>query len=93
MKFIALLITLGALLAGCAAMEEAYYVDREYGAASNDAFDRQIIYKDYVHAAKPVEGLPALHAESIMEAYHGTFSQSFTKESFDISEIGVIGGN
>ena len=93
MKYIALLVTLGFLLVGCAAMEEAYYVDREFGAAHNDAFDRQIINKDYAHAGKSVEGLPALHAESIMETYHGTFSEGFSRESFDVSDVGSESGN
>lgn len=93
MKYIALLAATGFLLVGCAAMEEAYYVDREFGTATNDAFDRQIIHKDYAHAGKSVEGLPALHAESIMDTYHGTFSTGFTSESIDITEVGSASGD
>ena len=74
------------ILVGC--VDNAYYADREYGAASTDAFDRQIIYKDYRHAGNSVSGLPALHAEPIMETYHSTFSEGFTKESIDINTVG-----
>jgi len=69
-------------------MEEAYYTDREFGAATNDAFDRQIVHKDYAYADKTVEGLPALHAESVMETYHQTFSEGFTSQDIDTVEVG-----
>jgi hypothetical protein len=35
------------LLAGCASMEEAYYVDREFGLAQQAAWDNQVAYPDY----------------------------------------------
>lgn len=93
MKYIVLLIAAASLLVGCATMEEAYYTDREFGAATTDAFDRQVIHKDYAHAGKAVEGLPALHAEPVMEKYHSTFSQGFTRESIDISDVGSESSN
>ena len=55
MKYFILIIVSGLLLGGCA--KEASYVDYEHGMAQNDAFDRQIVHKDYVHANKPTEGL------------------------------------
>jgi len=93
MKYLVLAMSLGLLLVGCTAMEEAYYADREFGVATNDAFDRQIINKDYAHAAKPVEGMPALYAEPVMDRYHSTFSEGFTKESVNINAVGSESGN
>jgi len=76
------------LLAGCALPEQAYYTDREYGVASQDAFDQQIVHIDYIHADKPVEGMSGIHVEPIMTSYHSTFSNSFSSESIDISQTG-----
>lgn len=60
-------------LAGCA--HEAPYADYEYGMATMDAFDRQVVFKDYVHANKPVEGMDGLYAEPTMGMYHGWFGK------------------
>lgn len=87
MKYFFLIIVAALFVSGCA--KEAYYVDHEYGMASTDAFDRQIVHKDYKYATKPVEGMAGIHAESIMDTYHGTFSDSFTKESIDITQTGA----
>ena len=94
MKYIYLPITmvlgfmlLGFLVSGCA--ETAYYADREHGIASNDAFDQQIVHKDYKYAGKPVEGMDAIYAEQIMGKYLETFKEGFTKEDFEISETGL----
>ena len=91
MKYVILTLTCVALLAGCASFEEAYYVDREFGMANNDAFDRQIVHKDYKYAGEPVNDLSGIHAEPIMETYQGTFSEGFTSEDIDISETGTEG--
>lgn len=86
MKYFILIIVSGMLLSGCA--HEAYYVDHEHGMAQNDTFNRQIVHKDYIYANKPVEGMAGIHAESIMETYHGTFTDSFSKESIDTAQTG-----
>ena len=88
---ICLFLIFGLFLSGCA--REAYYADHEYGIASRDAFDQQIVNKDYKHANKPVEGMDGIYAEHVMGTYLDTFTQGFTKEAIDISEIGVISGN
>lgn len=93
MKHLVFAAILGLLISGCAAMEETYFIDREFGVATNDAFDQQIINKDYAHANQPVEGMPALHAEPVMGTYHSTFSTGFTKESIDINAVGSESGN
>jgi PBP1b-binding outer membrane lipoprotein LpoB len=81
MKYIILLFVSAIFLAGCA--HEAYYADNEYGIASTDAYDRQIVHKDYVYADKNVDGLEGLHAEPTMQMYHDSFGEGFTQETVD----------
>lgn len=86
MKYLTFVFIAAAVLTGCA--QEAYYADREYGVASMDAFDRQIVHKDYVYASKTDDKMDGLHAEPIMEMYHGSFGEGFTQESISIMEPG-----
>lgn len=93
MKFTILPIVLafGLILGGCA--QTAYYADREHGIASSDAFDQQIVHKDYKYADKPVEGLDAIYAEHIMGKYLDTYQEGFTKEIIDITTQSQGSGN
>jgi hypothetical protein len=86
MRYLALLFLTAAVLAGCA--QEAYYADREYGIATKDAFDQQVVNKDYVHAGKTSDSMDGLHAEPIMEMYHDSFGEGFTQESVSTSSPG-----
>ena len=86
MKYLTLLFVAAVALTGCA--REAYYADHEYGMASMDAFDRQIVHKDYIYADKTVDGLEGLHAEPTMEMYHSSFGEGFTQESINTSSPG-----
>ena len=70
-----IVLALGLILGGCA--ESAYYADREHGIASSDAFDQQIVHKDYRYASKPVEGMDAIYAEHIMSKFLQTFQTMF----------------
>ena len=88
MKYTQLIVIAGLLLAGCA--QDARYTDQEFGLANQDAFDRQIVYKDYRYADRKVEGLDGIHAESIMETYHETFTEGFTSETVDITTTGSL---
>ena len=83
MKFLPIWIVTSLLLTACAM--EAPYVDHEYGMATRDAFERQILNKDYHHADKEVKGLPGIHAENVMRTYHETFTEGFTRQDIDIS--------
>jgi hypothetical protein len=74
-------------LAGCAAFEEAYYVDREYGQASRAAMEEQIIYKDYRHADKEPIGAEGIVAEEIMETYIDSFGEEST--DVDVFQLGI----
>ena len=87
MRYLALLFLTAAVLAGCA--QEAYYTDREYGIASRDAFDQQVVNKDYVHASKTSDSMDGLHAEPTMEMYHDSFGEGFTQESVSTSSPGA----
>lgn len=86
MRYLTLFIIAAAVLAGCA--QEAYYADREFGMATIDAFDQQIVNKDYVHASKTSESMDGIHAEPIMEMYHGSFGDGFTQESINVLSPG-----
>lgn len=79
------LLTFGLFIGGCA--QEAFYVDREHGVASSNAFDQQIVNKDYKYANKDVEGLDAIYAEDIMGKYSATYKSGFTKEDIDIQQF------
>ena len=87
MKYLTLLFFATVVLTGCA--HEAYYADNEYGIASMDAYDRQIVHKDYVHADKTADSMDGLHAESTMEMYHSSFGEGFTQETIDTSSPGT----
>lgn len=86
MRYLMILLFLVFFLVGCA--HEAPYADHEYGMATMDAFDRQVVYKDYAHANKPVEGMDGLHAEPTMQMYHNSFGQGFTQESINVTSPG-----
>jgi len=78
MKYLTLMCIAAVVLTGCA--REAVYADHEYGAASMDAYNRQIVHKDFLYAHKDVEGMEGLHAEPIMDTYQKSFSEGFTIE-------------
>ena len=67
MRCLILIFVATIFMTGCA--QEAYYADQEYGIASMDAYDQQIVHKDYVHADKDVNGMEGLHAEPTMEMF------------------------
>lgn len=80
MRYLVLVLVFAAtmFMMGCA--QEAYYADHEYGAASKDAYDRQIVHKDYIHADKEVKDMEGLHAEPTMQMYHDSFGEGFSQE-------------
>lgn len=56
------------VLTACAALEEAYYIDREYGTAAQNTWDGQIAHPDLRHAGNLPRGMDALTAEDTMQA-------------------------
>ena len=87
MKYLTLLFVAAVALTGCA--HEAYYADNEYGMASMDAYDRQIVHKDYAYADKTDDDMDGLHAEPTMELYQSSFGEGFTQESVSTSSPGA----
>ena len=83
MRYLILIFTVTIFMTGCA--QEAYYADQEHGIASMDAYNQQIVHKDYVHADKDVNGMEGLHAEPTMQMYHDSFGQGFT--DLDVGEV------
>ena len=87
MKYLSLLFVAAVVLTGCA--QEAYYADNEFGIASMDAYDQQIVHKDYIYAGKDVDGLEGLHAEKTMDLYHNSFGEGFTQETVETTDPGL----
>lgn len=85
MRYLTVVFVAAIFLSGCA--QEAYYADQEYGLATMDAFDQQIVHKDYKHADKSVDGMDGLHSEPTMEMYHDSFGEGFT-----VGDVGSVGG-
>lgn len=54
-------------LTGCATLEEAYYVDREYGKASQDTWDRQIAHPDLRYSGNLPRGVDGKSAEQALQ--------------------------
>lgn len=75
MKYLALAAPLLFLLVGCASMEEAYILDREFGKDQMAAWDQQIVNHNNPHGTKVPEGIEGITAEEIMEVYNATFAE------------------
>jgi hypothetical protein len=95
MKTMFLLVASSILLVGCASMEEAYYVDREFGQQSQETWDMQVAYPDYRYATnqstgeiKNPENLEGLPAENVMEVYTNTFGEAPTEAN--VIEFGLV---
>jgi len=87
MRYLILIFAVTIFMTGCA--QEAYYADQEHGIASMDAYNQQIVHKDYVHADKDVNGMEGLHAEPTMQMYHESFGEGFTQG--DVGEVSGFG--
>ncbi|WP_027714259.1 hypothetical protein [Desulfuromonas sp. TF] len=87
MKRLVLIVACMTLLGGCASFKEAYYLDREYGMASQAAWDKQVAYPDYRYAAKVPETTEGITAEEVMDVYNGTFGD--VPEEVNIFQMGI----
>lgn len=87
MRILACMMTAMVLLTGCAAMEEAYYVDREFGLGQQMAWDNQVAYPDYRYAAKTPEITEGITAEEIMNVHNETFAEK--PEQVDVFQLGI----
>ena len=69
MKALISILALALLLTGCASLEEAYHLDREFGRASQASFDKMITYPDHRYVDQIPEGMEGIHAEGMMKGY------------------------
>ena len=87
MKKLSFAIATVLLLTGCASMQEAYYIDRDFGQQSQAAWDQQVAYPDYRYAAKTPENLEGITAEEVMKVYNDTFAEK--PENVNIINFGL----
>lgn len=79
------LLLLGILtLTGCSAFEEAYYVDREFGKASQAAWDQQIVNKGQPYGDQTPEGMAGVTAEEVINVHTKTFAEPPTQAKIEI---------
>ncbi len=85
MKTTILLIAASLLLAGCASLEEAYFVDREFGQAAQQTWDMQVAYPDYRYVydqdgkMKDPQGMDGINAEEVMNTLTQTYGEKPTE--------------
>jgi hypothetical protein len=87
MKKTAFIVATVLLLTGCASLQEAYYIDREFGQLSQASWDQQVAYPDYRYAAKTPETLEGITAEEVMDVYNETYAEE--PEKVDIINFGL----
>lgn len=87
MKNTAFIVATVLLLSGCASLQEAYYVDREFGQLSQASWDQQIAYPDYRYAGNPTETLEGITAEEIMGVYNETYAEE--PEDVEVIQFGL----
>jgi len=75
------------LMTGCASFESAYYVDREFGQASQASWDQQILYPDYRYADSIPVGTSGIIAEEIMGVHIETYKEK--PEEVNVFQLGL----
>jgi len=88
MKWSLLILIVAVALVGCAAFEETYYLDREFGQAQTETWDKMIAYPESKYADKTPEGLEGIHAEPAMEVYQRSFSKEPTPTN--VIKFGIV---
>lgn len=87
MKAFLFTIAVSFVLSGCASMEEAYYLDREFGEASMATWDQQVEFSDYRHADKAPVTLSGITAEEVMDVHNETFAEE--PMEIDVFKLGI----
>jgi hypothetical protein len=59
------------LLSGCSAP----YLDQEFGMATRESLDQQIVHTDNPHKGEIPVGIEGISAEELMNAYNSSFSK------------------
>lgn len=88
MKWTFLILIVALISTGCASFEETYYLDREFGKAQMESWDKMIAYPESQYADKQPEGLEGIHAEPAMNVYHRSFSKEPTKTN--VIKFGIV---
>ena len=88
MKWSLLILVVAVTLAGCAAFEETYYLDREYGQAQMASWNKMIANPESKYADKTPEGLEGINAEPAMAVYQRSFSKEPTPTN--VIKFGIV---
>lgn len=86
MKYKAMIICFLIGIGGCASLEEAYILDREFGQATQTAWANQVAYPDR-QTLKTPEGTEGITAEEIMDVYNQTFAEK--PQQINVLEFGL----
>lgn len=62
------------LLCSCAAGQEAYHIDREFGTASRTVFEKQIAIPEEEIIETP-EGIAGINSERMMAVHNNSFGK------------------
>lgn len=74
MSKICISLTAFLLLCSCAARQEAYHIDREFGTASRTVFEKQIANPEEQNARTP-EGIAGINSERMMAVHNDGFGK------------------
>ncbi len=87
MRTYLLIIAASIVLSGCASFEEAYYLDRDFGEASQATWAQQVVPADDRYAQSVAETLSGITAEEVMDVHNETFAEEPTE--IDVFQLGV----
>lgn len=88
MNRVVLLIGVVTVLAGCAPFEDSYYLDREYGKASQAAWDAQVVRKNHPYADRVPEGMPGITSEEVVNIQNKTYAEKPRKSAIFDFDMG-----
>jgi hypothetical protein len=88
MRWSFLILIAAVTFTGCASFEEAYVLDREFGKAQMETWDKMIAYPDSKYADKQPEGMEGIHAEPAMGVYHRSYSKEPT--ATNVIQLGIV---
>lgn len=93
---LALALALPLLLSACSsnapqALQEAAYIDAQFGKAAQRSFDMQVAHPETPYAEMPPEGMDGIHAENVMEVHNETYAEEPTEAN--VLQLGVTGTN
>lgn len=87
MRAYLLIIAASIVLSGCASFEEAYYLDRDFGEASQSTWAHQVVPTDNRYVESLPQNLSGITAEEVMDVHNETFAEEPTE--IDVFQLGV----